>query len=167
MFLVVAGIIVYLVWNNYFRDKRNDNVDEQDTEIVEEKAEEDDVEVIDDSVDERESEKEKVTAYEGDSPNKAEDLTGVVTYAGVAPDGKELIIRVNIDQYLGEGSCELNLMRSGIAYSDMVGIVSSASTATCEGFNIPMSGLASGNYKIVVKISSGGKTGTINGEVNI
>lgn len=163
---VAAGVVAYLVWDNYFRGK-SDSDDKQETVAVEEKKnEEKKEEAVDNNDSEREAEKEKVTAYEGNNPNKTESLTGAVTYAGVSPDGKELVIRVNIDQYLGGGSCELNLVQGGVVYKDTANIISSASTATCEGFNIPAGGL-SGDYEIVIYVSSGEKTGTIKGNVKI
>ena len=161
---VVAAAVCYLVWDNYFRDKgENQTVEEQS--IVEEKIEDKEAEQNKEVVDDREKEKDSITAYEGENPNRKEELTGVVTYAGV--NGSDLIIRVNIDQYLASGSCELNLVQDDVVHSDAADIVSAAATATCEGFNVPTGGLESGNYQIVIKISSGGKAGTIIGEVKI
>lgn len=155
---MAAAVVCYLVWNNYFRDKKEDKPTEEQSlveEHEEKKAEEKKEETI---------EKKKVVQYEGEDPNTQEELTGVVTYAGV--NGNNLMIRVNIDQYLESGSCELSLMQNGVAYGDVVNIVESAATATCKGFNVPVSGLG-GDYEIVIKISSGDKTGTINGKVKI
>ena len=76
------------------------------------------------------------------------------------------MIRVNIDQYVDGGTCELSL-QGNTTYSDTANIAGGASTATCEGFNVPANMLASGTYQIIIKINSGGKTGTIKGEVNI
>ncbi len=154
---VVAGAVAYFMWDGYFRE---DKKEDEDSEIVEEVEEIEEGgkgagEVI---------EKEPVVQYEGDDPNEAEELTGVITYAAV--NGDNLMIRVNIDQYLEDGSCELNLVQGGVKYSDTADI-SSVTTATCEGFNVPVGKLGSGNYQIVIKISSGGKTGTIKGEVNV
>ena len=156
-----AAIVCYLVWNSYFRDKKEDKPVEEEQSLVEESegnedGSEETVEVI---------EKKKVVLYEGEDPNEKQELTGVVTYAGV--NGDNLMIRVNIDQYLDSGVCELNLVQSGVVYSDTANIVSSATTATCEGFNVPVSRLSGGDYGIVIKISSGDKSGTINGEVRI
>lgn len=155
---VAAAVVCYLVWNNYFRDKEEDKPNEEQSLVEkyeEEKVEEKEEETV---------EKKKVVQYEGEDPNIQEELTGVVTYAGV--NGDNLMIRVNIDQYLESGSCELSLMQNGVAYSDVANIVGSAATATCEGFNVSVSGLG-GDYEIVIKISSGDKTGTINGKVEI
>lgn len=155
---VVAAIVCYLVWDNYFRDKK-ENAPEEEQSLVEEG----DTEKVEEQI---VVEKEKVVLYEGEDPNSKDDLTGVVTYAGV--NGDNLMIRVNIDQYLEDGSCELSLWRDGASmYTGKARIVNSVTTATCEGFNVPTSGLSEGNYKIVIKLSSGDKVGTINGETKI
>ena len=101
--------------------------------------------------------------YDGENPNDLEILTGSVTYAGVA--GDKLIIRVNIDQYLGSGTCSLTLGN----YSNSVNISPSASTSTCEGFDIALSDLGnmSGNSQFTINLSSGDKAGTITGEVGL
>ena len=112
-------------------------------------------------------EKEEVVQYEGENPNSATDLTGVVTYAGLV--GDKLTIRVNINQYLSGGSCALRLLYEDDinVYSETVNIVNSASTSTCEGFDVPRTGLAGGKYSIIINLASDGKTGVINGEVNL
>ena len=169
VFFVVAGVVAFLVWNNYFRDKGENRQENGSAEVVNDKdgtnvkKDVDGKDGIDDEAKKAEEEK-KVVLYEGDDPNEREELTGVVTYAGVN-DGA-LMIRVNIDQYVNSGTCELNL-QGNTTYSDTANIVGGASTATCEGFNVPANVLASGTYQIIIKINSGGKTGTIKGEVNI
>lgn len=161
---VAACVVVYFVWNTYFKEDKKDD----DTVIVEstDKKEEKDESKKEEKPEEEIVEKEEIKPYEGNNPNTAEDLTGVITYAGVS--GNNLMIRVNIDQYLDNGSCALSLVAGGASiYNDTANIVSSASTATCEGFNVPLSSIGSGNYQIIIKLNSGGKTGTIQGEANI
>ena len=160
LLFVVAAVVCYFVWNGYF--KKKEEIKPAEEQSLVEKKKESEVKEAQGVI---EKEKKKVVQYEGEDPNEGGDLTGVVTYAGV--NGGNLMIRVNIDQYLNGGSCELSLMQDSVVYSDTVNIVSSAATATCEGFNVPINGLEKGNYKIVIKISSGGKVGTINGEVDI
>ena len=158
LLFVVAAVVCYFVWDGYFKKKEEVKPVEEQS-LVEDKKESEEEEAR------GAVEKEKVVQYEGEDPNEREDLTGVVTYAGV--NGNNLMIRVNIDQYLNSGGCELNLVQDSVMYSDTANIVSSAATATCEGFNVPINGLEKGNYKIVIKVSSGDKVGTINGEVDI
>ena len=111
-------------------------------------------------------EKEKVQQYDGNDPNTANDITGVITYAGVS--GDNLMIRVNIDQYLNGGKCTLSLRQGGgNVYGAEANVVDSAATSTCEGFNIPVASLPKGNINIIIYISSGDKVGEIAGEVTL
>ena len=158
---VMAAVVAYLVWDAYFRDKKDDKSEMSggQTEIVENKKDKvNDVEEV--------VEKPKTVQYDGSDPNNLEELSGVVTYAGVA--GRSLLVRVNIDQYLEEGVCELILVRGGITiYNSVVGIVGNAATATCEGFDVPVDEVGGGKAEIVINLNSGDKRGVINGEASI
>ena len=170
--VVVAGVVAYLVWNNYFANK-SDNTTEPETTSKEETPEKtsDTKKPDTDNTDtedytEPEQEKEKVLTYEGGDPNKAEELTGALTFASV--EGDYLLLRVNIDQYLNSGTCQLSLSQNGgIVYSESANITSAASTATCEGFNVPLSALGTGDFEVVVHLDSAGKSGFIRGGVTI
>lgn len=159
--IVAAGAVGYFVWNGYFRteEKGNDSSDMVEDVVLDGdmggKGSADDMVV---------EEKEPVVQYDGEDPNELDGLTGVITYADVV--GDKLMIRVNIDQYLESGSCELSLIQGSVKYSDTANI-NSVTTATCEGFDVPVNELGEGNYQITIKLNAGGKTGTINGEVNV
>lgn len=165
MFLlfVAVAVVCYLVWDAYFKTEKS--VDEgvtEEVEVVEKPVENSDVAEVDSEV----VEKEKVVQYEGGDPNVSEELTGVVTYTGVS--GDNLMIRVNIDQYLESGKCVLSLMRDGgEVYTDEAGIATAASTATCEGFNVPVSVLGAGDYEVIIRLGAGDKVGTIRGEASV
>ena len=169
--LVFAAAVVYLVWDSYFKvnDKKMDDEQQIFRQIEEEeKVEERPEEVIPENKEEELSrdEEKKVVQYEGEDPNKSESLSGVVTYAGVSDD--KLMIRVNIDQFLNSGECALSLVRGGAAiYSDITSVVSSAATATCEGFDVPVEQIGSGSVEIKIVVRAGEKTGTINGRVEL
>ena len=159
---VAAAAVAYLVWDAYFRDKNDDQGETSggQMEVVENKASETTAEVED------VVEKPKTVQYDGEDPNELEELSGAVTHAGVA--GDNLMIRVNIDQYLEEGSCELELARDGATiYNSMTGIVGNVATATCEGFDVPVSEVGGGEFEIIINLDAGGKVGVIRGEVSI
>jgi len=96
---------------------------------------------------------------EGEDPNKSATITGVITRADVSND--KLVLRVNIDQYLSGGTCTLTVGN----YTEVANVADSASTSTCEGFDIPLSKLASGEQALKIDIASGDKQGTITGKV--
>lgn len=165
--VAIVVIIGVVIWQNSQNNNQNNQNEASEVEKIEQK---DELEVNNPANDENKDKetvnKPKVVQYEGGDPNIAEELSGVVTYAGV--NSGVLMVRTNIDQYLTEGICELTLTRGGtIIYSDTTNIVGDVSTATCEGFDIPVSGLGEGNLEINIKLTSGGKTGTLRGEVSI
>ena len=113
-------------------------------------------------------EKPKVKQYDGDDEEEDEtaDLTGVVTYAAV--NGDNLMIRVNIDQFLASGTCELVLRKDGVSiYNTTTDIMSVATTSTCNGFDIPAAELESGEMTMIIYLNADGRTGEITGEVAI
>lgn len=161
---IAAAVMIYLVWDNYFNDdkkKTAPNETETPAEQLQPEIKEEE------KTPEKPEEKEDITQYDGDNPNTGDTLSGVVTYAGV--NGDKLMIRVNINQYLSGGNCSLRLLYENDVnmHEEMVEIVDSASTSTCAGFDVPAQKLSSGHYSIIINVTSGDKTGTINGEVNI
>ncbi len=162
--VIAAGVVCYLVWDNYFNDKKEESEKSPETLQEEEKEEEKPVE---EKEEERQPvKKEETVQYDGANPNASSSITGAITYATVS--GDNLVIRVNIDQYLSGGKCTLGLRQGGgNVYSAEASVIDSASTSTCEGFNVPVNGLLSGEYNIIIYISSGDKTGEISGGVTL
>jgi len=159
----------FLVWKS-FETREPEAGDEPVVTEPAEVKEDEKKEEVEDEVKSEESKvdtgKEEIKQFDGNDPNAGEKLTGVITYAGVN-DGN-LMVRVNIDQYLTEGTCKLELVRGeSVVYNETVGVIDSAATATCEGFNVPIAEIGSGSYQIIIKITSGEKAGVIRGEVNV
>lgn len=167
--LIAVAVVAYLVWDGYFKDENKKVEDEQQAvEQIEEKKEGSEKEKKErkDEADTKEDDEKKVAQYEGEDPNKSGVISGAVTYAGVS--GNKLMIRVNIDQFLGGGQCNLNLVRDGVTiYGEVVGVVSSAATSTCEGFDVPAEGLGNGITEVRIEVSDGDKSGTIMSEVSL
>lgn len=160
--LILAGAVCFLVFENYFKEKETPVEDEELETSLDVKEEE----VVIEREEEEAVKKEEVVRYEGENPNNLSEITGVITYAGVS--GDNLMIRLNIDQFLDGGECMLLLSTAGnVVYSNTVNVVDSATTSSCDGFNVPMSLLESGHYNIAVKVESGAKKGEINGEVDL
>lgn len=164
--ILVVGVVIALAIVRPWEKKPADDGLAGNTEATTSKSDETEkTEVSKPDAEVTEEKAEEVVQYEGENPNEAASLSGAVTYAGIV--GEELVIRVNIDQYLASGSCKLELTRwDEVQYSETVGIVDAAATSTCEGFNIPISKLAGANYGIRILVESGGKSGTITGEVS-
>lgn len=107
------------------------------------------------------------TKSEGNNPNLSTGLTGSITYAAVA-DGK-LIIRVNIDQLVGEnGTCSLTLSKKGSKdIIKAVNTMDNPSSSTCQGFDIPLNEISKGSWNLKIDLSAGGKLGHIEGKVEV
>lgn len=103
--------------------------------------------------------------YDGADPNQGEALTGSITAARF--DGDKLIVRLNIDQYLSSGTCELALSDGTNQLQKSANLVPSAATSTCEGFDVASSELSnfSRPLNININLTSGNKTGLITGVV--
>lgn len=105
--------------------------------------------------------------YEGQDVNKLEKLTGTITYS--AKSANFYRIRVNIDQFLKlPGTCKLTILSAGkVVYTDSVNVVSNPSSGSCEGFDIPLIKLPTGEYDIKIEIKANQKTGIIEGKATI
>ena len=159
---ITAGVVVYLVWGNYFSDKKEDGNEQETAQIDKAHGEEEGVLSNNEEV----VEKKKIEQYEGEDPNDKDSLSGVVTYAGV--NGGMFMIRVNIDQYLETGECSLKLLRGDTTiYSSIVEVNGGPSTASCAGFDVPVNEIGEGMVKINIDLSSDGRSGLIVGEANL
>lgn len=171
--LVAAAAVVYFVWDGYFKGKGGgEKESSQEVEKVEERKEGEEggadarIEEGYGRLEDEVKDGKEIVQYDGENPNKAESISGVVTYAGVS--GERLMIRVNIDQFLDDGECILNLVRNGSTiYSDTARVVGNVATATCEGFDVPVDGIGGGATDIMITINSGEKTGAITGKVEL
>ncbi len=103
--------------------------------------------------------------YEGADPNQGETITGSLTTARF--DGNKLLVRVNIDQYLSSGTCQLTLTNGANQLEKTARLIPSASTSTCEGFDIDSAELSnfSRSINININLTSGDKTGVITGVI--
>ena len=115
----------------------------------------------------RETEKDLPTQYEGDNPNSSNSLTGAITYKSTS--NEQLVLRTVINQSLSSGTCNLKLthVESGRVITEQANITPNPSSSTCEGFDIPLSGLASGAWQIEIQISSNEKTGVLTDSIEL
>ena len=170
VFLVlIAGAVVVAVMirNNLFEDnpKNNESINSANTTDTN-KPKDDTKKEGDKKEGEDTPKKEDVPQYTGDNPNRSDTLSGVISYADVS--GDDLIIRVNIDQFLSNGNCTINVVKNGsVAFSQTVAIIESVSTSTCDGYKIPTSSLPKGDLQLEVLVESEGKSGKITGRVRI
>ena len=170
-FLVLAIVVAvgaFLVWNAFSGNKGEEpGVDQGTTGEVQESDMSKKSET--ESAPEREAtEKKKIVQYEGADPNEEAAATGVLTGAltHASVDGGQLVVRVNIDQSLGSGTCTLALKQGGaVVRTEVAPVIMTAATASCEGFDVDISGLSGGETEIVINVESDDKAGEIRGSV--
>lgn len=93
-------------------------------------------------------------------PSTTPQNTLGVTITTVQP-GPTVYIRAIIDSVLSSGTCTLSMTGpNSKTYSATAPIQAMASSSTCQGFNVPMTNLTSGSWKITVSIASGSNTGS-------
>lgn len=165
--LVAAGAGTYLVWDLY--TKNQETATKVEEKVNEAEAEESDTVTAGGSTviveEDAATGKKKVKQYEGEDSNEMANLSGIVT--STYQDAGNLVILTSIDQFLSDGSCELDLQQNGqTIYTDSGKIVADVSSSYCDALEVPLAGLA-GNYQIVINLNAGEKTGIINGEVNL
>ncbi len=79
-------------------------------------------------------------------------------------------LRIVIYELLTQtGSCELEMKTSNGDYvkKTVNTINSGADSSSCEGFDVPTSGISSGTYNFTVNIKAGTKTGKVSGTIKI
>ena len=54
-----------------------------------------------------------------------------------------------------------------IIYNDTAPVIDSASTSTCEGFNIPLNKLTTGTVRVDINVTSGDRGGVISREISL
>lgn len=156
--VIVAVIVVVIVKNN--ASGKNENDGQQIVKVNESGKTGNSDEAVE------EPKEEKAPQYEGENPNRANDLTGVISYAGMV--GSDLVVRVNINQFLQSGNCDLKIIKDGTPrYSETVKILESVTTSTCDGYKIPVDRLPGGKLQIEVTLESDGKKGKIESEVEL
>lgn len=159
--LVVAAILIGL----YFYNKNNSSDKINNSESQEGQTSEFGYIAGTDS-DEADPDKKTPVQYDGENPNDNPSLTGVVNYKSIVDD--QLVIRVTIDQSLSSGTCSLKMTNAaGSVLEKNTSIVANPSSSACNGFDIPLSELSSGNWRITISLSGGDKTGVVESEVDI
>ncbi len=171
--LVIVGVVIAILVNKKPAEPPKTNQPETVSTKTEEKKEEKKEEKSEEKPSEetKPEEKEEPEIIEGKTPVQQDqsgtqtgELTGVINYA--ESDGDTLIIRASIDQYLESGTCLLELTTAGDSFSLSDNIGTSAATSACS-FDISTELLVNGKYNIKITLTSGDKTGVIEGEANV
>ncbi len=114
----------------------------------------------------REEGKESIAQYSGEDPNKLQEITGSINFAGISEG--EFIVSATLDQELGNsGTCKFTIMQgSSIIITQEVITSAGPSTSFCE-YSAPATSINAGHYDINIEVRTDSKKGVIGGEVNI
>ncbi|MCA9335373.1 hypothetical protein KC967_00530 [Candidatus Saccharibacteria bacterium] len=101
-----------------------------------------------------------------------ESQEGSTTPSGTIPvnitavqPGETVYIRTLISSVTSSATCKLDMAGpDGKTYASSVGTQALAGSSTCQGFNIPMSELSSGSWKITITVADGTNVGTVTTE---
>lgn len=82
-----------------------------------------------------------------------------VTLTASSQDSGVYHLRYLIQATLGSGTCTLTLTKGSTAVERSASVQASASTSTCQGFDIPTSQLSSGQWQASLNVTSGDQSG--------
>jgi len=105
--------------------------------------------------------------YEGDDETDKKSINASITKNDVQ-NGK-YYLRVTIYEKLGDGTCKLHMeTKQGDTIDRTANVIESgADSSTCEGFDIPTSGISAGSYDFTVTITAGEKSGVVKGIIKV
>lgn len=168
--IIMTGVLLFINRNKIFQNnssrEQEKSISDNDKSTKESEAKTAKSEDKKQNTETREEEKPPVAPYEGEDPNKLEQITGVINFAGISESN--FTVTAALDQELGDsGLCKFSILRN----SETVII---SNTATAAGpttsfctYSTPASGISSGKYTINIEVTANGKKGTIAGEVSI
>ena len=87
-----------------------------------------------------------------------------VTITAVQP-GDTVMVRAIVQSVTSSATCRLDMSGpSGKTYTATAGTQALAESSTCQGFNIPMSALAAGTWRVTITVTDGSHSGTATAE---
>lgn len=167
--VIIVAATVFGIWFAFFRPQNTETevIDTSDNTIgsvpSETKAQGKDAEKEDENA--ATGKKQTPAQYDGEDPNQLDEITGYISYSAVNYD--HYTIRLTLNQYLTSGTCELTMKSGNNTVTKTAEVINSASTSTCQGFDIPLSELPSGDWSVKIKVAADNKTGTITGGASL
>lgn len=105
--------------------------------------------------------------FEGDDETDKAKINASISINEVS--GGKYTLQVMIYELLSEGTCKLHMeTNNGDSVDRSAKIVTiGPESSSCDGFEIPTSGISSGTYDFSVTMTSGTKTGSVKGTIKI
>ena len=108
-----------------------------------------------------------------EEPSKGTDPTTTVPenltiiFSAVNQNENSLQIRALIEAVIGSGECTLTLTGIGPTVTRSASIQALANSSTCTGFDIPLSELPAGQWKLRLVVNSNAASGTVEKDITI
>jgi len=96
-----------------------------------------------------------------------EELAVTITAKNQNNSASTLQIRTLISSTVANGTCTLTLTKGDTVVTLNAGIQSGPSDSTCQGFDVPLSQLSTGQWSIKINVNSGSASGKATSEVSI
>jgi len=107
----------------------------------------------------KDTKKDTVNNSTPDTPTPSESSFNA-TITAANQNGSLLQVRTLIDTLSTKGTCELTLSQGSKVVVKTADIQASANSSTCKGFDVPVSELSSGDWKLSLKVTIGTQTST-------
>lgn len=103
------------------------------------------------------------------NPQSIDKSNNIPIVINTITDENTLYVRTTISELLGEGDCKLTLVNKSVSKPITLTskIINSASSSSCDGWDIKLNTLSSGSWQIRVDITSGSRSGTSLRDINI
>jgi hypothetical protein len=100
-----------------------------------------------------------------ESTTPSDQVTASITAAN--QNGNVLQIRTLIEAVSSDGTCKLTLSKDEVSHTYNAGTQAQASASTCKGFDVPVSDLSAGTWKISIDINIKSKTAHLTKDITI
>lgn len=111
----------------------------------------------------------KKETVENSDPTTPPDTTASlpVTITAANQNDSTFNIRVLIDELINSGTCTLKLTQGSSTVTKTASVQALPEAATCQGFDIPVSELASGSWQLTITVTASNRSGSATQEITI
>lgn len=101
------------------------------------------------------------------TPTTKPDLADDTVSLSVSSDAKSLVVKTQLKNFSGAGSCSLTLRKGPVEVSEKADIIYQPEFSICAGFSVDRSKLSNGVWSIQLTVESDGKTVQKSTEYNL
>lgn len=164
--IAVAGLTVLVMSFLVPPKKKDADTTPMNTAINETEKKQEEKKKEEEKIDNGENPDKTPEKYDGENPISSDSFNASINRNEVS-NGK-VVIRVGVYE-LVEGTCTLHMETTDGSTVDRTAKLVNAGpdSSACEGFDIPVDGIAKGTYKFTVTIKNDAKKSVLNGVITI